>query len=262
MNIDPFASSTFSLRIAWFSAILGLICFIGFFEIVKKKLGKNIFMFVWFSLCLLFLSPARYMLFQSILAASYIFQSKEAFISSPLLALYIPTVFGILLFTGLFLPLAMLIFLREIIRDTDYFFSFVKGISAIIFPIICLISSYIFYYILPYAAWALFLLNPNDLIKATNGPTAIVYKYITKPLSPTIVPDIFYQTPQRDIDLLRCHVAAIYMSNQKFWYFVKLQYPDIYEQTLKKNGGKLPNKNLHMTTIIQRIKMAADKFKH
>jgi len=92
-------------------------------------------------------SPARYMLFQSILAGSYIFQSREAFISSFLLALYIPIVFSTLLFIGLFLPLAMTIFLGEIIRDTDYFFSlttFIKGISAIIFPIICLISSYIF----------------------------------------------------------------------------------------------------------------------
>jgi hypothetical protein len=48
-----------------------------------------------------------------------------------------------------------------------------------------------------------------------------------------MVPGIFEQTPQRSDDLLRCHVATTYMEDQKFWYFVKKQYPDIYERKLK-----------------------------
>lgn len=181
-------------------------------------------------ICLLFLSPARYLLFQCILGFSYIVQSWRALFSTFWLSLYVPIVFGILYFIGVGLPFLPISF---IIGKSDNV-SFDKGvILAIVFPIICLISTFLFFFILPYAAWTIRWVNPNDVIKATNGPAAVVYRYVTSPYSPTMLPEIFEQTPQKDIDLLRCHVAAIYLGNQEFWYFLKLQYPNIYQNLIR-----------------------------
>jgi hypothetical protein len=61
-----------------------------------------------------------------------------------------------------------------------------------------------------------------------------------------MVPGIFKHTPKRNIDLLRCHTATTYMGNQKFWYFVKLQYPDIFQQMIEKR--KSPERSESGTT--------------
>ncbi len=160
---------------------------------------------------------------------------SKSFSSIILLAPYVPIVFGILYFIGVGLPFLV----AALITGKSEHLSFDRGIiAAIVFPIICLISTYIFYLILPFAAWTIHWVNPKDVIKATNGPAAIVYKNIAAPFSPTMLPGIFEQTPQQDIDLLRCNVATTYLGNKKFWYFVKLQYPDIYEQILRESKHK------------------------
>lgn len=234
MNTDPFASATFSLVLSWISAFPVLIAAVAMpFTTFGKELRGYRTLVIWFGLCLLALSPARYLFFLFVAGSSYIFQSWGAFFSVFILAFYVPIVFGLLYFLGAgvpFLAVSTVIGKREEI-------SFDRGIAAaVVFPIACLISTYLFYLVLPAAAWTIRWVNPNDVIKATNGPAAYVYRYVAAPYSPTMLPGIFEQTPQRPADLLRCHVAATYMGNQKFWYFVKKQYPELYAQKLRESS--------------------------
>ena len=231
MNPDPFTSSTFSLVLSWIAAIPILLAAATIpFTTVGKEFRGYRTLFIWFGLCLLALSPARYLFFLFIVGGSYIFQSWGAFFSAFPLAFYVPIVFGLLYFIGVGVPFLA----AQLVIGKKEGISFDRGIlAAFVFPLACLLSTYVFYLALPAAAWTVHWLNPNDIIKATNGPAAFVYRYVAAPYSPAMVPGIFEQTPQRSGDLLRCHVATTYMGDQKFWYFVKKQYPDIYERKLK-----------------------------
>jgi hypothetical protein len=234
MNPDPFASSTFSLVLSWISAFPVLIAAAAIpFTTFGKELRGYRALFVWFGVCLLALSPLRYLFFLLVAGSSYIFQSWGAFFSVFILGFYIPIVFGLLYSLGVgvpFLAVSVVIGKREDI-------SFDRGIlAAVVFPITCIISSCLFYLVLPAAAWTIRWLNPNDVIKATNGPSAMVYRYVAVPCSTTMVPGIFPSTPQSPEDLLRCHVATTYMGKQEFWYFVKKQYPEIYARKLRETS--------------------------
>jgi hypothetical protein len=73
-------------------------------------------------------------------------------------------------------------------------------------------------------------LKVKDVVRATSGPAALVFKYLVAHSTPIILPGYFEQTPQTDQDELRCHVAAVYISDRKMGYFVKNQYPDLYNK--------------------------------
>ncbi len=236
MAPDFFASSALSLILSW------AFCIPVIFAIVSLILG--IFLkqedlpwafSAWLGLCLLLFSPARYLIFQVAVATSYMFQSFSAFLSIFLLSIYIPIVFGILYFIGIGLPFLSVM---PILKNQDRI-TFGRGLAvSIILPISCIICSFLFYWALPIAGKTVGWLSVKDVIKATNGAPALIYKYFSSPLTPTILPSFFNETPQKDIDLLRCHVAAVYVSDKKFGYFVKHQYPEVYEKaTANPNAG-------------------------
>jgi hypothetical protein len=230
MQPEVFESSTFSLILSWIFClpiIFGIIVWIlGLFS---KQEGVPWVFSAWLGICLLVFSPARYLLFQVALASSYMVQSFSAFVSVFLLAIYVPIVFGILYFIGIGLPmLPAMAILKGQERMT-----FGRGLAAsIVLPIACIISSFLFYWALPIAGKSVGWLKVKDVMKATNGPPALIYKYFSSPYTPTILPGFFEVTPQQDIDQLRCHVAAVYVSDRKLGYFVKHQYPEIYEKAV------------------------------
>lgn len=230
MRPEVFESSTFSLILSWIVCLpimFGIIAWIlGLFA---KQEGVPWIFSAWLGVCLLVFSPARYLLFQVALASSYMVQSFGAFISVFLLAIYVPIVFGILYFIGIGLPMLPTM---AILKDQDRM-SFGRGLAAsIVLPIACIISSLLFYWALPLAGKTVGWLKVKDVMKATNGPPALIYKYFSAPYTPTILPGFFEDTPHQDIDLLRCHVAAVYVSDRKLGYFVKHQYPEIYEKAV------------------------------
>lgn len=230
MQPEVFESSTFSLILSWIFGlpiILGIIAWI--LGIFSKQEGVPWAFSAWLGICLLVFSPARYLLFQVALASSYTVQSFGAFVSVFLLAIYVPIVFGILYFIGIGLPmLPTMAILKGQERMT-----FGRGLAAsIVLPIACIISSFLFYWALPFAGKTVGWLKVKDVMKATNGPPALIYKYFSSPYAPTIIAGFFEDTPQQDIDQLRCHVAAIYVSDRKLGYFVKHQYPEIYEKAV------------------------------
>ncbi len=227
MRPEVFESNTLSLILSWIFClpiIIGIIAWIlGLFA---KQEGVPWIFSAWLGVCLLIFSPARYLLFQVALVSSYMVQSFGAFISVCLLVFYIPIVFGILYFIGIGLPmLPAMAILKHNERLT-----FGRGLAAsVVLPIACIVCSFLFYWALPIAGKTVGWLRVKDVMKATNGPPAVIYKYFTSPFTPTMLPGFFEDTPEKDIDLLRCHVAAVYVSDKKLGYFVKHQYPDIYE---------------------------------
>ena len=84
-------------------------------------------------------------------------------------------------------------------------------VSSLILPVLLIIGNFLFSLALPLAGWTISWINPKDVIKATNGPSMLVYKYFTK--YGTAFPEPFYfdMTPQQDVDCLRCHVGYVYL---------------------------------------------------
>lgn len=228
MRPEVFESNMISQMLSWIIClpiIIGIIRFtLGLFA---KQDNIPWGFSAWLGICLLVFSPARYLLFLVALASSYTVQSFSAFLSTFLLAIYFPFIFGILFFIGISLPMLPVM---AILKDEERI-TFGRGLAAsIVLPIACITSCFIFYWALPLAGKTVGWLSVKDVMKATNGPPALIYKYYTSPFAPTFLPSIFDQTPQQDIDLLRCHVAAVYVSDKKFGYFVKHQYPNIYKR--------------------------------
>lgn len=231
MQPEIFESSTLSLILSWILCIpiiIGIIIFIlGLFT---KHEGVPWLFSAWLGVCLLLFSPARYLIFQVALGTSYTAQSLGAFISVLPLSFYVPIIFGILYFIGIGLPLLLTM---AILKNQNRI-TFGRGIAAsIVLPVSCIVCSFLFYWALPIAGKTVSWLSVKDVMKATNGPPALVYKYFTFPFTPTLVPGFFEDTPQKDIDFLRCHIASVYVSDKKRGYFLKHQYPDIYAKAVR-----------------------------
>lgn len=229
MQPDFFESSTISQILSWastFGMFLGAISILGLaldkYDNVPRILS------IWIGLCIVFLSPLAYMIFQAILAMSYLMQSFSAFFLGGLISTVLVPVYGLICLVIIGGP----IFTATILMNNQVKVTFGRGVLVgIITPIVTVIFSSIFYFGLSYAGNLVgWMLNPKDLVKATNGPAAVFYKYAASPLIPKLLPNLYTETPQRDIDLLRCHVAGTYLNDKKFGYFVKYQYPEIYEK--------------------------------
>ena len=228
MRPEVFESGIISSILAWLSALPLMVAAVAWvFTSFAKHEGIPRWFSIWLAICLFIFSPARYLLFLIVAADCYAVQSWGAFFSVFLLALYVPIVFGILFFIGVGLPMYSLV---PIFGKSSQF-TVARGLLAsIVLPVVCIVSSFIFYWALPYAGWTVHWLKAKDVIRATNGPTAIVYRYFSSIGTPIILPAFYNQTPQQPIDELRCHAAAVFLSEARKGYFVKHQYPDLYQK--------------------------------
>jgi hypothetical protein len=230
MQINYFESSNLSIILSWISCIpiiIGIIAFI--LGIFWKHKGIPWLFSSWLGICLLVFSPARYLIFQVALASSYAVQSLGSFASTFILSIYVPFVYFILCLIGIGLP-AISVFVLFKSNKCESIGKIM--LSSIIFPVVCIISSHLFYTALPVAGKTIGWLSVKDVIKATNGPPALIYKYFSSPYASTIIPNFYKNTPQKDIDQIRCHVLAIYISKKKWLYFIKYQYPEIYDKVV------------------------------
>jgi hypothetical protein len=234
MRPEVFESSTLSLILSWVLCLPIMLRMIAWIlGLFAKQQGMPWLFSAWLGVCMLIFTPVRYLLFQFALASSYMVQSFDALTSVLLLAIYVPIVFGILYFIGIGPPLLLAM---AILKGQERM-TFGRGLAAsVAIPIAGIISSLIFYWALPIAGGTVGWLKVKDVMKATNGPPALIYKHFTSPFTPTMLPSFIEETPQKDIDFLRCHVAAVYVSDKKIGYFVKNQYPDIYEKAIGKNN--------------------------
>jgi len=229
MNYSFFDSGLLSIILSWFFAMQTiayfLLALIPFLAEKNKDYPSRLYL-TWLVICVFIFSPFRYIVFQVVVATSYPVQSFGAFFSTLWLSLYVPLVFGLLYALTCIVPILSLMLLSQ---KQGQKFGILRGLSwTLIFPFACMLSSLIFFTALPTTSKTLGPSSAKDIIKATNGPAAVVFKYLVKPFGPFPLPEFFELTPKTDKDMIRCHVASTYLSKSAFSYFVEKQYPDIY----------------------------------
>ena len=229
MNYSFFDSSMLSTILSWFFAMPTIAYFLlAWIPLLAEKnmdYPSRLYL-TWLVICVFIFSPLRYIVFQVVIATSYSVQSFGAFFSTLWLSLYVPLVFGLLYFLTCIVPTLSLMLLSQ---KQDQRIGIFRGLAWIlIFPFACMLSSLIFFTALPTTSKTLGQASAKDVIKATNGPAALVFKYLVKPFGAVPLPVFFELTPKTDKDMIRCHVASTYLSKSAFSYFLEKQYPDIY----------------------------------
>jgi 4-amino-4-deoxy-L-arabinose transferase-like glycosyltransferase len=191
---------------------------------------------IWVLICLLLFSPLRYILLQLFIATAYPFQSFGAFFSSIILAFYMPIVFCILYAIGIGLPFLGVL---AIVGFKDQSSKIRLWLSAIATPVICVIATWLYFLVLPYAAYSTHWLRSEDIIRATNGPSEYYFNYVAEQMTPLQFPEFVLKMGLENLsakERLRSHVASVYLGERAFSFFVYKSYPDEFEQ---KTGYKV-----------------------
>ncbi len=232
MNADPFASSMISQVLTWVFSI-PLICGIVVAAVgmlFEKQEGIPRIFTIWLLLCLLLFSPVRYILLQLLTATAYPFQSLSGFLSTFLLAIYVPIVFCLLYAIGLGVPLLLVVLIAGKKEPPSKGRLFLAGIVA---PIIFLVFSTLYYNILPFAAYSTHWLSSKELIRATNGPPYYFYRFAVEQFTPLQFPGVAHAIGLENMttrERFRAHVAAVYCGNKEYWYYVSKAYPEYFEK--------------------------------
>ena len=211
---DPFASSTFSLILSWvFGFFVFLVILLGIISSLSEE-GKARYRLVvlWVMICAAIFSPVRYLLLQLLMSETYFVQSGSAFISTLILVLYMPIVFGILHAIGIGVPLlaiGLIAGLKEPMSRMRI------GLGLICCPALFYIGSITLFWLLPYAAYSTHWLRAKDLMQATNGPAEYYYEYIVDiniPYLPNWIAGNVGETPK---ERLRSHLAELYIGKEE-----------------------------------------------
>lgn len=226
---DYFESNTISSVLAWlFSIPFLLVLVIAPFQLLFNKFeGIPRLFVIWVVLCMVVLGPFRYVLLQLSVAIAYPVQSLSAFLSTLLLAFYIPIVFGFLYAVGLGFPALGIL----AIAGTKEPLSKVRlTAAAIAAPLLFLLGSYLYFLALPYAAYSTHWLSARDAIRATNGLPEYLYTYIVEPATPLQLPGLVKELGYENLtakERLRAHVATIYLGDKEFSVYVSKSYPNL-----------------------------------
>jgi len=228
---DYFQSYTISLILAWMFSILIIVrlmpVMIG--VLFEKSAGMPRSLMIWQSICLLLFSPLRYILLQLVLATSYPVQSFLALSSFFLLLLYIPIVFSILYAIGLGLPLLTAIVVEMLNNKSSKIRVWLSAVASLF---VCILARWIFFIVLPYAAYSTHWLNPQDVIRATNGPAEYFYRYVAEPMNPLQFPEHVRELGIQNLtarERLRAHVAELYLGEKAFSVFMHKSYPEEFK---------------------------------
>lgn len=223
---DYFASGPFSCFLSWaFGIPLTFSLVLGMFSFFSKQEGVPWPITAWVGLCIIVFAPVRYILFILILSNSYIVQSFVALFSSFVVSLYFPLIIVVLILVGVGLPSASVFFYQAMKRHP-----FIGGtLTCISAPLLSVLGTFLFFSLLPLATRTVGWLRVDDVIRATNGPTAIFFRYLVAPYQVLTLPRFYKDTSQQDVDLLRSHVAIIFLREDNIPYFVSKQYPTLHE---------------------------------
>ncbi len=228
MTTDPFASHTISTVLAWIICVpiivQVLLTLWGVF-FAKQEFPRGLT--IWFGLCFLIFSPLRYMIFQLATAATYPVQSLSALLSCVVLVIYVPIVFGILYAVGLGLPMLGMSMVYGKGAEPP---KWRVVLACLVLPVLLTLGSVFFQKVLPCAGWTVRWLRAEDVIRSTNGPAYVVFKYFASIGAPYQLPRYFENTPKTTRDLLRCHVAGIYLNDREHARFIDRQYPQLVEE--------------------------------
>jgi hypothetical protein len=236
---DPYASHTLSLILAWILAcMIGLqtVCWICNCWTSAERAGISRVWLVWVGLCVLALSPARYMFFLVIAIASFPFQSGSAFLWTlgavfrvwPFLLFCIAL--GIINLAGWGGPL-ILIILTTFAKVKEKPSRHRYIVSAVASPVICFVALALFPWFMAIGSCLIRCMGlpPGDMIRATNGPA--YYAFCLVPSGVVVTPQYFADTPRTMQDAMRTHVATFYMSDKDKPGFIQTAYPDAWAST-------------------------------
>jgi hypothetical protein len=92
----------------------------------------------------------------------------------------------------------------------------------------CIAGSYLFFLLLVPAAKTVHWLDGEDVIKATNGPTKLMFA-LQSPMFISLPPFVV-ETPGTNTDWLRAHVSFCYLSEGQYVRYVMRAYPDLYKR--------------------------------
>jgi len=229
MTTDYFESSTLSLILSWVFSIPILIGLLGYGGslLLEKQENVSWFYTVWFMVCILLFSPLRYMMWQIIAAICYSFSGVGAFFSALVLTLYVPIVFGLLYIIGIGIPIMLIIWIalgfKEEISKARLW------LSALLLPIVLQLGTFLFFLALPLGASTIHWIKMEDVIRASNGPAYVTFKYVVKWWMPIQIPKYADMVAKSDKDQLRAHMALIYLSDVEHAHYVQLAYPEFYD---------------------------------
>ena len=162
---------------------------------------------IWLSLCIIVLSPVRYICLQLTMGTAYPVQSISAILSSLLVALYLWIVLFILYAIGFYLPLLVTLFagMREPVTKAR------MVLLCVLAPVGCLLSSFLVTILLPYAAMSIHWLKVKDVIRSTNGPAFYFHQLAVEIWNPM---DLFVDEDQRNQNL-REHIYTVYFGEKQ-----------------------------------------------
>lgn len=221
MTPEIYESSTLSTILAWlfFCYIIFQVGIIAasFFTTFMQELGWGRAAIIFAVVCTIAFSPLRHMVFLTSWLASYPVQSFGALGQFAVISSY-----GVFVW----LPLIILGFgpafwLLSKLADKH------RVVSLIVLPIALLFGSWLYSLYLPVASKTFFFVGHERIIKATNGPAKLTFKYVASPFSAVSMPAFFSETEQSTVDAVRCHASSILMTKKQRYEFVKGHYPQI-----------------------------------
>lgn len=235
MGPDEFAGNSAALIVSWLCAVVTLVVICSAIaQLTVGQRGWKLALVVWTVVSLLLVAKLiNYVIWILLIAGSYPWQSFGAFGSVLLLALYVPIVSCLLILIGFATPIVTMTMLLDQEKMKPVW-AFVIAIPVI--PIASLLGSFLFFLALPVATQTIGWLNPKDIIKASNGPAEIWWRYVVNPMnSPSdanLNPAIVDLTPGTHKDVMRLHIAHTYFNNANQAWFLQRQYPRVYSHLL------------------------------
>lgn len=258
MTPDVFASHTLSLVLSWIvgigllSAAVNTIVVGDFGEEMRSRRMFGL----WIVATALVFSPARYMLFQVLVAEAYLFQGIRPFITGGLLAIPFGFWIGVLAGIGLYLPWLLLVAFTGKAEPLSRPRVLLASAAA---PMVFCLSRRVFFWILPYMAYPLHILPVEDMVRATNGPAEVYFDYIVDlPVPGTPWPGTVV-AGDTNKERLGGHLAKVYFgTKQRRVYEEELTFEHLrrsleYVRQLDELGMSLEGR-----TVIERMELAME----
>lgn len=231
MTSDPFSSGPIASTLAWVVSVPALI---GTFAAVANMLfgpresGVPRWLLFWMALCVLIISPFRYIVLQVLLTGAYLVQSPTAFLSGIWLTALAPIVIGLSYAIGIGAPLFAVTLIGTPKASTSTLSPVRLAAVAVATPVLLMVGRIAFFFALFWLGWPFHMLRGRDLIAATNGPVLAYYSAVISPMEALPVGHFYRDVSDSDRAMLRNHVAAIYLSNDDEIGYIRAAYPTLY----------------------------------
>jgi hypothetical protein len=230
MDADPLASSTVSVGLAWLGAVPLMVWAVATTVSILRVRTAQVprWFVIWIGLCILLLSPVRYLFLALLIASSFPVQSFRALIATVPLSFYLPIVFGLMALVGVGLPLWTTVSAGLGSLTKPSLSATRLALGSIVAPVASAASYVLFFFLLEFAGFTTHWLRAEDVIGATNGPALFVFEHGLAKTLPVPVTGELISVTKTDRDWLRNHVASVYLGEREFARYVERAYPELY----------------------------------